>query len=63
MEDEEIELDIDSLEKPVLWKLYLFVKKHTRPPKKAKYDEQGAEIAAVGAGEFSCLVVHPSYQV
>ena len=41
MEDEEIELDIDSLDKPVLWKLYLFVKKHTRPPKKAKVDDQG----------------------
>lgn len=53
VDEEEIELDIDSLEKPVLWKLYLFVKKHTRPPKKAKYDEQGAEIAAVGADASS----------
>ncbi|KAI8929393.1 hypothetical protein BC831DRAFT_444255, partial [Entophlyctis helioformis] len=28
--DEEIELDIDSLDKVVLWKLYRFVHKHTR---------------------------------
>jgi hypothetical protein len=26
-----IELDIDALEKGTLWKLYLFVKKHTQP--------------------------------
>jgi Bromodomain extra-terminal - transcription regulation len=29
--DEEIELDIDALEKGTLWKLYLYVKKHTQP--------------------------------
>jgi Bromodomain extra-terminal - transcription regulation len=49
VEDEEIELDIDSLDKPVLWKLYLFVKKHTRPPKKAKIDDQG-DGTIVGPG-------------
>ncbi|KAJ3341127.1 hypothetical protein HDU91_000750, partial [Kappamyces sp. JEL0680] len=48
VEDEEIELDIDSLDKQVLWKLYLFVKKHTRPPKKAKYEDQGGENTMVG---------------
>lgn len=35
----------------MLWKLYLFVKKHTRPPKKAKYDDQGGEnTTLVGPG-------------
>ncbi|KAI8911563.1 Bromodomain-containing protein [Gorgonomyces haynaldii] len=36
--EEEIELDIDSLDKSVLWKLYKFVKKHTQPEKKIKTD-------------------------
>ncbi|KAJ3262661.1 hypothetical protein HK103_000190 [Boothiomyces macroporosus] len=49
-EDEEIELDIDSLDKAVLWKLYLFVKKHTRPPKKAKYDDENG--TATGADVY-----------
>ncbi|KAJ3318392.1 hypothetical protein HDV06_003077 [Boothiomyces sp. JEL0866] len=48
-EDEEIELDIDSLDKAVLWKLYLFVKKHTRPPKKAKLDDENGTAAGADA--------------
>ncbi|KAI8898937.1 hypothetical protein BC833DRAFT_564515 [Globomyces pollinis-pini] len=48
--DEEIELDIDSLPKHVLWKLYLFVKKHTRPPKKAKYEDE--QNVAPGQDDF-----------
>jgi hypothetical protein len=47
-EDEEIELDIDSLDKAVLWKLYLFVKKNTRPPKKPKLDDS-LDTPGVGA--------------
>lgn len=44
--DEEIELDIDSLDKSVLWKLYRFVKKHTHPEKKLRQDgDEGLQKA------------------
>ncbi|KAJ3272088.1 hypothetical protein HDV01_005953 [Terramyces sp. JEL0728] len=52
-EDEEIELDIDSLDKAVLWKLYLFVKKHTRPPKKAKLDDENGTATGGAASSSS----------
>ena len=50
--DEEIELDIDSLDKAVLWKLYKFVRKHTTQPKsskKAKHSELTADMAQQAA--------------
>lgn len=52
MEDEEIELDIDSLDKAVLWKLYLFVKRHTRPSKRTKLEEGESTIVGPGTNSF-----------
>ena len=48
---EEIELDIDSLDKKTLWKLYNYVSKHTRKAKKSK--TEGPTRASSSSGSSS----------
>ncbi|KAJ3179477.1 hypothetical protein HDU85_004888 [Gaertneriomyces sp. JEL0708] len=44
----EIELDIEALPKPTLWKLYKFVKGHSSKGRKASYQKQGSAQGPVG---------------
>jgi hypothetical protein len=50
---EEIELDIDSLDKVTLWKLYTFVTKHTQKQKRARLDGHQESSSGSDSGSDS----------
>lgn len=54
--DDQIELDIDALDKTTLWKLYLFVKKHTL----AASNEFGSGGAMMLKGIFFVIMLGSS---